>query len=376
VPLVVCDPGTEADMTRLLGPGYSVERIPLRAWWLMEHWPPGTLSTFEWLRTGADPDRFTATRPWAVVRYALTRLPWSAIGSTDVVVLRNTGEPAAVAARSAEVPAELNRSLGAVSARVLGEGWLSEPRGVALSGDTIAVADAGLSVVRLFDRDGHLAEPLDLRLLQPEAVAWTGDGSLVVADTWNHRVVLRDPVEGSSTVLAEPEGRWYGPRAVAVSPDGRLAVADTGNRRLILFGPALEAPRALDAVAAGGLAEPGGLAFVNPHQLVVCDTGNRRLLVLEVDGSVTAEVALPGAWPDYYSRPQLAVLSPSDWLVSDTPGGALWLVRDGSPERLDLRESGIQPTGLAWDGSSRTLVVADLAGAVWVFTLEGGKAAP
>jgi len=376
VPLVVCDPGTEADLTRLLGPGYTVERIPLRAWWLMEHWQPGTLSTLEWFRTGADVDRFTATRPWAVARYALTRLPWSAVGSTDVVVLRNTGEAAAVAAREATVPGSLARALGAVSARVLGEGWLSEPRGVAVADGSIAVADAGLSVVRLLDREGRLAEPLDLRLQQPEAVAWAGDGSLVVADTWNHRVVLEDLVEGSGTVLADPEGRWYGPRALAVSPDGRLAVADTGNRRVVLFGPALETPQVLDAASAGGLLEPGGLAFLDHRHLLACDTGNRRLVVLTVDGSVTAEVPLPDAWSNYYSRPQAAALSSREWLVSDTPAGSLWLVRDGVPERLDLQDSGIQPTGLAWDADSRTLVVADLTGAVWVFDLEGEKGAP
>lgn len=376
VPLVVCDPGTEADLTRLLGPGYTVERIPLRAWWLMEHWHPGTLTFLEWLRTGANPDRLPATRAWAVARYLVTRLPWSAVGSTDVVVLRNTGEAAAVIGREGTVPEELARALGAVSARVLGEGWLSEPRGVALTGNSIAVADAGLSVVRVFDREGHLADPLDLRLQQPEAVAWAGDGSLVVADTWNHRVVLEDPVEGAGTVIAEPEGRWYGPRAVAVSLDGRVAVTDTGNRRLVLFGPALEAPQILDASSAGGLLEPGGLAFVDHHELLVCDTGNRRLLVLTLGGTVTAEVPLPEAWSDYYSRPQAVVLSPREWLVSDTPGRSLWLIRDGSPERLDLGEAGIQPTGLAWEASSRTLVVADLTGAVWVFDLAGGEAAP
>jgi uncharacterized protein (TIGR03663 family) len=63
--IVVCDPGEEERVTGMLGPGYSVRRVPLRAWWVEEY---GDL---------------TARR---LLRWFLTRETWSPIGATEVSV--------------------------------------------------------------------------------------------------------------------------------------------------------------------------------------------------------------------------------------------------------------------------------------------------
>ena len=79
-------------------------------------------------------------------------------------------------------------------------------------------------------------------------------------------------------------------------------------------------------------------------------------------------VPLPEAWSDFYSRPQVAVVAPDLWVISDTPGSALWVVRDGVVSKVDLAESGIRPTGVAVGAGS--LYVADLGGKVWIFALK------
>ena len=66
--LVVCDPGKEEATRLLLGDGYTVRRMPLRAWWVEE-----TAS----LSVGA------------VARWFLTREAWSPIGATDVMVFES-----------------------------------------------------------------------------------------------------------------------------------------------------------------------------------------------------------------------------------------------------------------------------------------------
>jgi len=71
--LVVCDPEDEGEIRKVLGPGWERERIPLRAWWLM----------YQDLPSAGE-----------AVRYLFTRVPWSTIGSTEVVVLRRTGDTA------------------------------------------------------------------------------------------------------------------------------------------------------------------------------------------------------------------------------------------------------------------------------------------
>jgi hypothetical protein len=72
--LIVCDPEQEAEIRSGLEDAFSAERIPLRAWWLMERKTP-TLGE--------------------VLRYATTRIPWGFVGSTEIVVLRRTVENAA-----------------------------------------------------------------------------------------------------------------------------------------------------------------------------------------------------------------------------------------------------------------------------------------
>jgi hypothetical protein len=110
-----------------------------------------------------------------------------------------------------------------------------------------------------------------------------------------------------------------------------------------------------------------GVAWLDRHRLLICDTGNRRLQVLDRRGNALAEVSLPGAWTDFYSRPQVLALAENRWLVTDTPSRSLWLVEDGVVQQLDLTDADIQPSGLARHGD--TLFVADIGSRVWAFDL-------
>jgi len=348
-PLVVCDVDEEADMVAVLGPGYVSRRIPLRAWWLMEVGDP----------TVAD-----------VLRYVGTRTPWGTIGSTDVVVLRREGDAKATR-RPVEPPTAIAAVLGVAAAEVVGEGWMREPRGIDLRDGWLAAADTVVSGVRVVAPDGGVTTPPTPPLMQPEDVAWFDDGRLVVADTWNHRVLV-SAADGTVSELSAPDDGWYGPRSVAVSDEGWIVVSDTGHHRLVLYDEGRDRPRiVLNAGTAWGeLLEPGGLEWLSDGSFVVCDTGHRRLLHLDRDGRLRAEVALPDAWTDYYSRPQIAALDDATWLVSDTPAGALWLVRSGRTTRLPW--PGAAPTGVASDRRAGALAVADLDGRVWLLEVGDG----
>jgi hypothetical protein len=65
--LLVCDPRQERELRSSLGAEYRRERIPLRAWWLMNQRRPSVRE---------------------VLRYLLTRQPWGYLGSTDIIILR------------------------------------------------------------------------------------------------------------------------------------------------------------------------------------------------------------------------------------------------------------------------------------------------
>ncbi len=232
---------------------------------------------------------------------------------------------------------------------------LAEPRGIALGDGRLAIADPALDQVFRLGLAGDAGQAAAAGALQqPEAVAWLPDGDLLVADTWNHRVLRVGGGPGTAPAeLPPPPGGWYGPRGLALGPEGRLAVTDTGNKRLVVYEPDLTAVR----VVAEGLDEPVGVAWTDSGHVLVCATGARRLALVDIGSGAAAWVELPAAWPNYYSRPQVVALGPERWLASDTPQQALWLVDRGAVARLDLAEWQIAPTGLAWDPVGQTLVV-------------------
>lgn len=352
-PLVICDAEDESRLRQILGPQYRSERLPLRAWWVLEHaWPS----------------------PAELGRWLVRRAPFDPIGSSDIMVFRRADGPAPPA-DEVDVPATLAAELGARRARLIGGGYLAEPRGVALADDgRLAVADVGSNRIVLFDPDGRmldtaLGEPLD----RPESAAWAPAGVLVATDTWGHRMLLARPGEPGVRSLPDPEGGWFGPRGVAVAPDGTIAVTDTGNKRIVLYEPRPGIDFELRTVGAGGadpgrFSEPVGVVWLDGDRLAVCDTGNRRLQIVDRSGAPLDVVELPDAWSDFYSRPQLAVLPGGRLLVSDTPARALWLVDGAEVRRIDLSSEGIRPTGL--DVRENTLAIGDLEGRVWLLDLN------
>ncbi len=149
----------------------------------------------------------------------------------------------------------------------------------------------------------------------PSGIAVAPDGSLLIADTNNHRIRRVWPNGVVATVAGSTEGSSDGsgqvatfsaPTGVAVSMGGVVLVADTGNHtiRRILLRPGAD-PRkpssyAVTTVAgspgASGYVDATGSAarFSSPHQIVmdelgvayVADRGNNRIRRL-VDSTAT-----------------------------------------------------------------------------------------
>ncbi len=152
---------------------------------------------------------------------------------------------------------------------------LAQPSGLALHGNRLYFADSEVSAVRyvdltrrevntvigegLFefgDRDGRYPSA---RLQHALGVAAWG-GQLLVADTYNHKIKLVDPVAKSSATFLGL---------------GKPAAQD---------GPAL------------GLYEPGGLA-VSGGELFVADTNNHRLVRVNLQTNQWQEVVVEGLTP-------------------------------------------------------------------------------
>lgn len=180
-------------------------------------------------------------------------------------------------------------------------GQFQRPRDIAIAPDgTLYVADTENHRIQHLSPEGEVlhvwggfgdatrtAAPGGL-FNQPWGIGLGPDGSVYVADTWNHRV-QKFTAEGEFVTMwgyfgqgEQPEAFW-GPRDVAVDSKGRVFVTDTGNKRVVVFdgegryitqfgGPGL---------APGQLDEPVGIVIDANGLIYVADTWNQRIQVFQ-----------------------------------------------------------------------------------------------
>jgi DNA-binding beta-propeller fold protein YncE len=231
------------------------------------------------------------------------------------------------------------------------EGSLQRPRGIAAAADgSVYVADTFNHRIQRFDAGGNLLQAWGSysgpdagtaengTFNEPWGIAVGPDGSVYVADTWNFRI-QKFTAEGEyldawgSYTNSEDGYQLYGPRAVAVDSQGRVFVADTGNKRITVYdsdGAFLQAI-GRPGFDAGQLDEPVGLAFGPGGKLYVADTWNRRIQVFQdYDGTFAYLTEWPIAgWEGQSTdtKPYLAV-SPDGRIWVTDPGNARVLVFD------------------------------------------------
>jgi len=219
--------------------------------------------------------------------------------------------------------------------RQFGHEVLKRPMNLALAGDELFVPDYFEDAVFVFGLDGAthgVVRPQNERLNSPGGVAVRRDGSLLVADTYAHRIVqftragrvLR--IWGTSGKKGIRAERFNYPTDVAVTPDGGFVVADGYNDRLQLFGPdgrflrKWGGPLALNVSGSrpGWFATVSSVAVAADGTIYASDFFNRRVQAFSADGVLRAVVPLAeseaGAGPT-----GVAVSSGGEFFVSYLP---------------------------------------------------------
>ena len=182
--------------------------------------------------------------------------------------------------------------------RGAGLGQFQGPRDVAVAADgSLYIADTFNHRIQHLDPDtgevlhvwGSPTDPNAPRpeqLNEPWGIAVGPDGRVYVADTWNYSVKVFSPTGELLqvwTTFDDPPQTFWGPRDVAVDDQGRVYITDTGNKRVVVF---REDGTFIDSIGGAGALpgqfdEPVGLALDADGLLYVADTWNQRIQVLQ-----------------------------------------------------------------------------------------------
>jgi streptogramin lyase len=172
------------------------------------------------------------------------------------------------------------------------------------SDGSIAVAgDAG--IFRIPPGGGRAAR---LSPLAASPIAFASNGDLYYA----HFTELGRIRAGSGTADLLPVEVNF-PHGLGVAEDGSLIVSDTGNNRLIRVDPR----NGRVAVVSAGLSTPMGMALEPSGAALVLEFATHRLLRIEMSGTITA----------------LAAGLPSPYALARARDGAVYVVETGSVSR-------------------------------------------
>jgi len=281
-------------------------------------------------------------------------------------------------------------------------GNLKSPRGISIAPDgTIYVADSVNHRIQQFSQTGELINSWGdfANVLEGDApggtfnepwdVAVSQDGSIFVADTFNHRVQKFNnqgefiKAWGVFAQGTSPDSFW-GPRGIAVGPDGNVYITDTGNKRVVVFDQNLDFISQFGGggFEAGEFDEPVGIDVNDSGLIYVADTWNRRVQVFSGNENMTEFTQISEfdveAWfgQSIDNKPYISVRNDGNILVSDPElGRILEFSPDGSFIR-GLQDISISPEmmsrpyGLDFDTNGNLWVTDGQSDVIMRFSLE------
>ncbi|MEJ7713249.1 MAG: NHL repeat-containing protein [Pyrinomonadaceae bacterium] len=231
----------------------------------------------------------------------------------------------------------------------------AQPSGITSDGKILYVADSESNIIRAIDLASGEVKTLvggdlfefgdldgegdDVRLQHPLGIVKTADGSLLIADTYNHRIKRLDP-----------------------------------RRRTVKSFAGTGKPGQADGSSASSFYEPGGLSIAG-DKLFIADTNNHAVRVIDLKSKRSSTLMIKGLRPpdislltqaasDDDSAPNRKEMSVSDQRLPATTAASL-VVDVTLPEGYHLNASAPQRYKVTVEeGSPKTLAVQDMTARV------------
>ena len=271
-------------------------------------------------------------------------------------------------------------------------GDLNEPRGIHIAQDgSIFVADSNNNRIQQFSQTGDLlnswgtyasvleGEAPGGTLNQPWGVVTGKDGSVYVADTFNHRIQKFSSngefIKTTGHICPRNQSRYtLGTKGNRLDLNGNVIIADTGNKRVVIYDKDLNYITQFGGAGfeAGQFDEPVGIDVSDTGVIAVADTWNRRVQFFSPDESglvytQTGEFEVDAWYGQSLDNKPFLAFSPKGTLFLTDPEGGRILEFSLSGELIqgwqDLSVSSeviSRPYGLDFD-SQGNLWVSDAA---------------
>jgi DNA-binding beta-propeller fold protein YncE len=273
-------------------------------------------------------------------------------------------------------------------------GQLSRPRDLAVAEDgSLYVADTENHRIQHLAPDGSVlniwgsyadiskGEAPPGTFFEPWGIALGPDGSIYVADTWNHRI-QKFTGEGQFVKMwgyfgeAEQPDAFWGPRDVTVDGDGRVFVTDTGNKRIVVFDADGNYINQFGGtgLGLGQFDEPVGVAVDAEGRVYVADTWNQRIQVFGEDENGNFQTLSSWDIVGWYgggldNKPYLAVDDRGHVFVTDPEGDRVLEFTEQGDFVHFWGDSGTGPDNFGLAGA----VAVDPQGGVWVSDTDNGR---
>ncbi|ODN06270.1 RING finger protein nhl-1 [Orchesella cincta] len=205
------------------------------------------------------------------------------------------------------------------------------PRGIASGPDgSIVVADSSNHRIQVFDQHGSFVKEFgqygngegEFDCLA--GVAVNRIGQFIISDRYNHRIQVFDPSgrflrafgsQGSS------DGRFNYPWGLCTDALGFIYVCDKENHRIQVFQSDGTFVGKFGTIGSkiGELEHPHYIAVTSTNKVVVSDTNNHRIQIFDVNGKVLSSFGTEGSEEGQFKLPRgLAVTDEGNIVVGDS----------------------------------------------------------
>jgi DNA-binding beta-propeller fold protein YncE len=285
---------------------------------------------------------------------------------------------------------ELIREIGAE--KKSDQRLLHEPRGIALSGEKIYIADTDAHRVLVLDLNGKIVRTWGAKgdkpgqFRSPAGIAVDEKGGIYVADTGNHRIQVLDAdgkLVRSFGIKGSDPRQFNSPSGIAVQR-GLLYVADTGNSRVqVLTYEGIFMSQVVVKTNKDEMREPVAVAADMQNRIYVLDAGSTKIRIFGQQGVQAYQFGAKGKGMGGFYDPQgLAVDGRGNIYVADTGN---YKVKKFDPQGKLMASLGTEgdgpgqfrePVGLAVDNDGRVFVLDADKHTLQIFTCECGESQP